>query len=84
MLICEGCTHHRQCGDIGTVKLPALIRRHTGLTGKEDLSFSFTSGDGVPGGSVRLSGNHPLRRLHAERAGNEIPDGLRKGHRRPP
>ena len=30
VLICEGCTHHRQCGDIGTVKLPALIRRHTG------------------------------------------------------
>lgn len=45
ILICEGCTHHRQCEDIGTVKLPALIRRHTGLT---DLSFSFTSGTEFP------------------------------------
>ena len=25
ILICEGCTHHRQCGDIGTEKLPAWI-----------------------------------------------------------
>lgn len=45
ILICEGCTHHRQCEDIGTVKLPNLIRRHTGLT---DLSFSFTSGTEFP------------------------------------
>lgn len=45
ILICEGCTHHRQCEDIGTVKLPALIRRHTGLI---DLSFSFTSGTEFP------------------------------------
>ena len=30
ILISEGCTHHRQCGDIGTVKLPNLIRRYTG------------------------------------------------------
>ncbi len=48
VLICEGCTHHRQCGDIGTVKLPALIRRHTGLTDAKDLSFSFTSGTEFP------------------------------------
>ncbi|HJA44340.1 MAG TPA: [FeFe] hydrogenase H-cluster maturation GTPase HydF [Candidatus Dorea stercoravium] len=48
ILICEGCTHHRQCGDIGTVKLPALIRRHTGLAGPEDLRFSFTSGTEFP------------------------------------
>lgn len=41
ILISEGCTHHRQCGDIGTVKLPALIRRYTGLDG---LEFSWTSG----------------------------------------
>ncbi|MBR6530145.1 MAG: [Clostridia bacterium] len=44
VLICEGCTHHRSCGDIGTVKLPAAIRR---LTGKE-LSFSFTQGSDFP------------------------------------
>ncbi len=41
ILISEGCTHHRQCGDIGTVKLPALIRKYTGL---DDLQFEWTSG----------------------------------------
>ncbi len=40
ILISEGCTHHRQCGDIGTVKLPNLIRKKTG----KDFEFSFTSG----------------------------------------
>ena len=44
ILICEGCTHHRQCDDIGTVKLPAWIRRHTGA----EPEFSFTSGHGFP------------------------------------
>ena len=45
ILISEGCTHHRQCGDIGTVKLPNLIRKHTG---RRDLTFSFTSGTEFP------------------------------------
>jgi len=40
VLISEGCTHHRQCGDIGTVKLPELIKKHTG----KDIVFEFTSG----------------------------------------
>ena len=44
VLICEGCTHHRQCNDIGTVKLPNLIRKHTGA--KPD--FEFTSGADFP------------------------------------
>ena len=44
ILISEGCTHHRQCGDIGTVKLPAWIRKHTG----KDFEFEFTSGGGFP------------------------------------
>lgn len=44
VLISEGCTHHRQCGDIGTVKLPALIRKTTGIT--PDLHF--TSGGDFP------------------------------------
>lgn len=44
ILISEGCTHHRQCGDIGTVKLPAWIRRNTG---KEPV-FRFTSGQEFP------------------------------------
>jgi len=44
VLIAEGCTHHRQCEDIGTVKLPAWIRRHTGA----EPEFTFTSGHGFP------------------------------------
>lgn len=44
VLICEGCTHHRQCGDIGTEKLPAWIRRFTGC----EPAFSFTSGTEFP------------------------------------
>ena len=44
VLISEGCTHHRQCADIGTVKLPAWIQKHTGKT----LRFEFTAGGGFP------------------------------------
>ncbi len=44
VLIAEGCTHHRQCGDIGTVKIPNWIRRHTGA----DPDFVFTSGSQFP------------------------------------
>ncbi len=44
VLISEGCTHHRQCGDIGTVKLPAWIREYTGA----QPSFAFTSGGEFP------------------------------------
>jgi [FeFe] hydrogenase H-cluster maturation GTPase HydF len=44
VLICEGCTHHRQCDDIGTVKLPRWIRNYTG----RDLSFDFVSGGDFP------------------------------------
>ena len=44
VLISEGCTHHRQCGDIGTEKLPHWIRRFTG----RDVQFSFTSGNEFP------------------------------------
>lgn len=44
VLISEGCTHHRQCGDIGTVKLPALIRKFTGVS----PDFCFTSGRDFP------------------------------------
>ena len=40
ILISEGCTHHRQCEDIGTVKLPGWIREYTG----KEFEFSFTSG----------------------------------------
>ena len=44
ILICEGCTHHRQCGDIGTVKLPNWIRQFT----KAEPEFTFTSGTEFP------------------------------------
>ena len=40
VLIAEGCTHHRQCNDIGAVKIPKALRK---LTGKE-LKFEFASG----------------------------------------
>ncbi len=44
ILISEGCTHHRQCEDIGTVKLPRLVKKHTG----KDVKFEFTSGTEFP------------------------------------
>ncbi|MBQ3054294.1 MAG: [Clostridia bacterium] len=44
LLISEGCTHHRQCKDIGTVKLPLWIREYTG----KKLEFEFTSGGEFP------------------------------------
>ena len=44
ILISEGCTHHRQCDDIGTVKLPRWIQNHTG----RHLNFEFTSGTEFP------------------------------------
>lgn len=44
ILIAEGCTHHRQCDDIGTVKLPGWIRNYTGL----EPEFTFVSGTEFP------------------------------------
>lgn len=44
ILISEGCSHHRQCDDIGTVKLPGWIRNYTG----KNFHFSFTSGGEFP------------------------------------
>lgn len=44
ILIAEGCCHHRQCEDIGTVKLPAMIRKHTGA----EPEFHFVSGGDFP------------------------------------
>lgn len=44
ILISEGCTHHRQCGDIGTEKLPRWIQNYTG----KHLQFTFTSGTEFP------------------------------------
>ena len=44
VLISEGCTHHRQCGDIGSVKLPALLKKTTG----KNLDIRLTSGREFP------------------------------------
>jgi len=44
VLISEGCTHHRQCEDIGTVKLPGWIKNHVGC----EIEFCFTSGTDFP------------------------------------
>ena len=60
VLISEGCTHHRQCDDIGTVKLPRWIREYTnsrqqiangsksGRLTPPDIQFAFTSGREFP------------------------------------
>ncbi|MDR3145927.1 MAG: [FeFe] hydrogenase H-cluster maturation GTPase HydF [Treponema sp.] len=44
VLIAEGCTHHRQCDDIGTVKLPRWIRNYSGA----EPDFTFSSGAEFP------------------------------------
>ena len=44
ILIAEGCTHHRQCDDIGTVKLPRWIQGNL----RRDFAFSFCSGNEFP------------------------------------
>ncbi len=74
VLISEGCTHHRQCDDIGTVKLPRWIREYT----HADLKFSFTSGTAFPDdlspykmvihcGGCMLTQREMLRRLRTAR-----------------
>ncbi|MGN8914250.1 [FeFe] hydrogenase H-cluster maturation GTPase HydF [Anaerofustis butyriciformans] len=44
ILISEGCTHHRQCGDIGSEKIPKLLKKFT----NKDLNFEFASGTEFP------------------------------------
>lgn len=44
VLISEGCTHHRQCDDIGTVKIPRWLKEYT----KKELQIAFTSGTEFP------------------------------------
>ncbi len=75
VLVSEGCTHHRQCGDIGTQKLPRRIREFTG----KELAFRFTSGGEFPEdlsgfalaihcGGCTLNGREMQRRLSLARA----------------
>jgi len=79
ILISEGCTHKRQCGDIGSVKIPNLIRKFTG----ENPQFHFTSGGEFPKdlsgfkviihcGGCMLSEREMLSRL-SEAKGQNIP-----------
>lgn len=51
VLISEGCTHHRQCDDIGTVKLPRWLKNYTGA----DIKFETSSGKGFPEDLSRYS-----------------------------
>jgi [FeFe] hydrogenase H-cluster maturation GTPase HydF len=44
ILISEGCSHHRQCDDIGTVKIPRWMKNYTG----KNINFEFTSGTEFP------------------------------------
>ncbi len=44
VLISEGCTHHRQCKDIGSVKIPAWVKNYSG----KELCFEFTAGGDFP------------------------------------
>lgn len=77
VLISEGCTHHRQCGDIGRDKLPKWIEKFTG----KKLSYEFTSGGAFPdditkyslivhcGGCMLSSREMEYRRLSAKAQG---------------
>lgn len=77
VLIAEGCTHHRQCGDIGSVKLPAAIRKISGT----DVRFEFVSGNSFPAaeslagvklvvhcGGCMLARKEVMRRISAARS----------------
>jgi [FeFe] hydrogenase H-cluster maturation GTPase HydF len=44
ILVCEGCTHHRQCDDIGTFKIPRWVKAYTG----KNIEFEFRSGGDFP------------------------------------
>lgn len=51
ILISEGCTHHRQCGDIGSVKLPSLLKKFTG----KNFDIELSSGRDFPEDLSRFS-----------------------------
>ena len=68
VLISEGCTHHRQCDDIGTHGKGHYNRNHLG--------------QGISRGLVAVQADNPLRRLHAQRARDDLPPQIRRGQRR--
>lgn len=72
VLISEGCTHHRQCEDIGTVKLPKWLEKYTGA----ELNLAWSSGTGFPEdlsrfdliihcGGCMLNANEMQYRMHS-------------------
>lgn len=74
VLIAEGCTHHRQCNDIGSVKIPRALAKMTG----KSLKFEFSSGTAFPPpmgrfslvvqcGGCMLTRREVLRRIGAAR-----------------
>ena len=77
VLIAEGCTHHRQCNDIGTVKIPNWLLKHTG----KSLNFRTVSGNDFPqdlggisliihcGGCMLNEREIETRRMRAEEMG---------------
>lgn len=69
VLISEGCTHHRQCEDIGTVKLPRWIDNYT----HKQLKYEFASGGEFPEDLSDYALVIHCGRLYAERKGDEIP-----------
>ena len=88
VLIAEGCTHHRTCEDIGTVKLPRLIRAISGA----DPQFAFTSGRDFPDdlspyaaivhcGGCTLNARDMASRLQRARAQQVPLHQLRHDHR---
>ena len=74
ILISEGCTHHRQCDDIGSVKLPRWIRGHTG----KELRFVFYLRHRIPRRSVTVPPDRALRRLHAQSPPDALPPEMRR------
>ena len=71
VLIAEGCTHHRQCEDIGTVKLPKWIEEFFG----QKAEFPLYVGKQLSRKSVGDGSRRALRRLYAQRKGNGAPSG---------
>lgn len=79
VLLAEGCTHHRQCNDIGTVKIPGWLKEYTG----KDLIIETSSGNGFPEdlskyrlvihcGGCMLTENAVLARMD-QAIGQEVP-----------
>ena len=70
ILIAEGCTHHRQCDDIGSVKIPRWLRGYTGA----ELEIETCSGTEFPEDLVSICADYPLRWLYAGRKGSSLSD----------